>query len=94
VKDVDMRRPSPTPADGLPNAGEIPAATSMAVDEPAPVQRSGRQSPVDPQSYAIDRPLNVTDALSYLDAVKSQFHDQPDVYNQFLDIMKEFKHEL
>ena len=40
------------------------------------------------------RALNVTDALSYLDAVKAQFHDQPDVYNFFLDIMKEFKNEL
>ncbi|KAF9226177.1 hypothetical protein BS17DRAFT_776836 [Gyrodon lividus] len=38
-----------------------------------------------------ERPLNVTDALSYLDAVKVQFQDQPDVYNQFLDIMKDFK---
>jgi len=38
-----------------------------------------------------DRQLNVTDALSYLDAVKVQFHDRPDVYNVFLDIMKDFK---
>ncbi|KAF7312188.1 HDAC-interact domain-containing protein [Mycena indigotica] len=35
--------------------------------------------------------LNVSDALSYLDAVKTQFHEQPDTYNQFLDIMKSFK---
>lgn len=57
-------------------------------------QRSRRQSPMDPHSYAaIDRPLNVTDALTYLDAVKSQFQDKPDVYNHFLDIMKEFKNE-
>lgn len=40
-----------------------------------------------------DRPLNVTDALSYLDAVKVQFQDKPDVYNHFLDIMKDFKSE-
>ena len=39
----------------------------------------------------MSRPLNVTDALGYLDAVKSQFQDKPDVYNQFLDIMKDFK---
>lgn len=38
-----------------------------------------------------ERPLNVTDALSYLDAVKNKFADQPNVYNHFLDIMKEFK---
>ena len=31
------------------------------------------------------------DALSYLDQVKVQFHEQPDVYNKFLDIMKDFK---
>ena len=41
-----------------------------------------------------NRPLNVTDALSYLDAVKVQFYDKPDVYNHFLDIMKDFKSQM
>ena len=40
------------------------------------------------------RPLNVSDALGYLDAVKLQFQDQPDVYNHFLDIMKDFKSQV
>lgn len=31
------------------------------------------------------------DALSYLDQVKVRFVDQADVYNRFLDIMKDFK---
>ncbi|VDO65515.1 unnamed protein product [Heligmosomoides polygyrus] len=35
--------------------------------------------------------LQVEDALSYLDQVKTQFADQPNVYTQFLDIMKDFK---
>lgn len=35
--------------------------------------------------------LQLQDALTYLDQVKVQFHDQPDVYNRFLDIMKDFK---
>jgi paired amphipathic helix protein Sin3a len=35
--------------------------------------------------------LKVEDALSYLDQVKFQFERQPEVYNQFLDIMKDFK---
>ncbi|XP_030622002.1 paired amphipathic helix protein Sin3a isoform X2 [Chanos chanos] len=35
--------------------------------------------------------LKVEDALSYLDQVKLQFGNQPQVYNDFLDIMKEFK---
>lgn len=33
----------------------------------------------------------LNDALSYLDQVKVQFSDKPDVYNKFLDIMKDFK---
>ena len=40
------------------------------------------------------RPLNITDALSYLDAVKTQFQNEPDVYNHFLDIMKNFKNHM
>lgn len=35
--------------------------------------------------------LKVEDALSYLDKVKYKFNNQPQVYNDFLDIMKEFK---
>ncbi|XP_065661588.1 paired amphipathic helix protein Sin3a isoform X2 [Hydra vulgaris] len=35
--------------------------------------------------------LKVEDALSYLDQVKLQFGNKPQVYNEFLDIMKEFK---
>jgi len=35
--------------------------------------------------------LKVEDALSYLDQVKLQFVGHPQVYNDFLDIMKEFK---
>lgn len=37
------------------------------------------------------RQLKVEDALAYLEQVKTQFMDSPHVYNQFLDIMKEFK---
>jgi paired amphipathic helix protein Sin3a len=35
--------------------------------------------------------ISSKDALSYLDQVKVQFADHPDVYNRFLDIMKDFK---
>jgi paired amphipathic helix protein Sin3a len=75
-----------------------PHAVTAVSDEislpPTTSQRSRRPSPMDPQSYSSpDRPLNVKDALSYLDAVKVKFQEQPDVYNHFLDIMKEFKNE-
>lgn len=42
-------------------------------------------------STSFYRPLNVKDALSYLDQVKIQFYNQAEVYNNFLDIMKDFK---
>ncbi|KAF8067547.1 histone deacetylase complex, SIN3 component [Lyophyllum atratum] len=78
-----------------------PPTTPIIIDEmPAlagPSHRLERPPPPEMQSYGpgpLDRPLNVTDALGYLDAVKVQFSDQPNVYNQFLDIMKEFKNEL
>ncbi|KAI0313378.1 hypothetical protein OF83DRAFT_558985 [Amylostereum chailletii] len=48
----------------------------------------------DAQTTANERQLNVNDALTYLDAVKAQFNDRPDVYNVFLDIMKEFKSQV
>lgn len=35
--------------------------------------------------------MELQDALSYLDQVKVRFSDMPDVYNRFLDIMKDFK---
>lgn len=31
-------------------------------------------------------------AFEFLDRVKNVYHNQPEVYNQFLDIMKDFKH--
>jgi hypothetical protein len=34
---------------------------------------------------------NDTDDLSYLDSVKIQLHDRPDLYNIFMDIMKDYK---
>nr|XP_040018893.1 SIN3 transcription regulator family member Aa [Gasterosteus aculeatus aculeatus] len=43
-----------------------------------------------PQGQQFQR-LKVEDALSYLDQVKLQFGNHPQVYNDFLDIMKEFK---
>jgi len=42
------------------------------------------------QHQAFQR-LKVEDALAYLDKVKLQFGNVPAVYNDFLDIMKEFK---
>ncbi|KAF8226309.1 hypothetical protein L208DRAFT_1302590 [Tricholoma matsutake] len=55
----------------------------------SPVGSSAAQA-----SPEMNRALNVTDALSYLDAVKVQFNEKPEVYNRFLDIMKDFKSQV
>ena len=68
-------------------ASQVPTSLSQVADMPNDLAI--------PSAPAVaERPLNVTDALSYLDAVKVQFQEQPDVYNHFLDIMKDFKSQL
>ena len=89
--------------DSLTGASSRPRSRPTSTKpEPAPVENgNGNGTPTVPASNsaqgngnANNRPLNVTDALSYLDAVKVQFHDKPDVYNHFLDIMKDFKSQM
>ncbi|KAK7204077.1 hypothetical protein BZA70DRAFT_281422 [Myxozyma melibiosi] len=70
-----QQQPGQHPLGGGPGLGLGPSSASAA-------------SQIAAASY---RPLNVKDALSYLDQVKVQFQNQPDVYNRFLDIMKDFK---
>jgi paired amphipathic helix protein Sin3a len=66
----------------------VPSAPHTPYPQPTPTPTAEQQQQ---QQSASDRTLNVTDALSYLDAVKVRFSEQPDVYNHFLDIMKDFK---
>lgn len=72
------------------NAGTNQVITTM----PANVISSAQPQPPPPpppQGQAQFQRLKVEDALSYLDQVKFRFGNQPQVYNDFLDIMKEFK---
>lgn len=80
---IAVSNPTPAPSIMGPPA---PTLSKPSTPAPIPVQAAA--------AAAVERPLNVTDALSYLDAVKMQFQDQPDVYNHFLDIMKDFKSQL
>ncbi|KAF8314690.1 hypothetical protein DL93DRAFT_971886 [Clavulina sp. PMI_390] len=41
-----------------------------------------------------ERPIDVKDALSYLDIIKASFKDWPQVYSQFLGIMRNFKDKI
>lgn len=81
-------------ADKSPLLQSAPVDESRPESEPARPEEQPSEALEAPDDSEAARPLNVTDALSYLDAVKIQFHDQPDVYNHFLDIMKEFKSQL
>lgn len=92
---------SPTPAPPLPrNDVRLPPISYVEVQaqvtvSDVDVQPADFSQPLQPPTLSVapatERALNVTDALSYLDAVKVQFQHQPDVYNYFLDIMKDFK---
>jgi histone deacetylase complex regulatory component SIN3 len=54
-------------------------------------QQQQQQPPQPPQQHPGVRELRVEDALMYLDDVKAEFKDRPDVYTEFLGIMKNFK---
>ncbi|KAF8518600.1 paired amphipathic helix, partial [Gautieria morchelliformis] len=72
-----------------------PALATTSTHSPIP-SSSPPPAPSAPPSAGTtgDRPLNVSDALGYLDEVKNRFQDRPDVYNHFLDIMKDFKSQV
>jgi hypothetical protein len=80
-------RPAPGPSAPLPS---VSAATHTPGRAATPPSAAGMMASAS-QSTTSYRPLNVKDALTYLDQVKVQFQERPDVYNKFLDIMKDFK---
>lgn len=53
--------------------------------------RTGRPPAASTSESTSERVLNVNDAMTYLDAIKKQFAGNQDVYNEFLNIMKDFK---
>jgi paired amphipathic helix protein Sin3a len=91
----------PTPSQPPPSSQQQQQQSQQQAQQPQPQppqqaqqqsqQASSVQQAQPQQQQASYRPLNVKDALTYLDQVKIQFSEQPDVYNRFLDIMKDFK---
>lgn len=61
----------------------LPTTNTVAYPQPVPSQMQAQQ--------AMSRQVKFENALDFLDQVKLQFAKQPRVYNQFLDIMKDFK---
>jgi paired amphipathic helix protein Sin3a len=79
------------PDPGAPAQAFEPAPEDMGTVPPAPIAAgpAAEDAPIDGLGQ-----LTVTDALSYLDAIKVQFADQPDVYERFLAVMKDFRNQL
>lgn len=97
---VNASRLPPLPPQGdLSGKSPLPPTTSSPAVRPGPlvdasVAINGICFTQDQQDAHPERQLNVSDALTYLDNVKVQFQNRPDVYNRFLDIMKDFKSQL
>ena len=76
--------------------GALRPFAQQAAQQLAPQQLLGFSNsgtPQQPPNGALSQgqqPI-LNDALSYLDQVKVRFQHEPDVYNRFLDIMKDFK---
>lgn len=70
--------PQPTQQSQAPPGGSGPTPAAAAATLPS-------------MSFNHGRELKVEDALLYLDQVKLEFGDRPRIYNQFLEIMKNFK---
>ncbi|RQM05870.1 hypothetical protein DH86_00002181, partial [Scytalidium sp. 3C] len=96
---INHQPPSNMPISGPPGPG-VPGFGGPLQQDPARMQQipfggqmtPGHQMPAGAPALGQggQQPI-LNDALSYLDQVKVQFADQPDVYNRFLDIMKDFK---
>ncbi|KAM0754468.1 hypothetical protein T439DRAFT_345411 [Meredithblackwellia eburnea MCA 4105] len=82
---------SSTTAAGTPAPGSATASAPALGAKEQPVTPTPAPAPAPATGNHPFRPLNVKDALSYLDRVKVTFNDQSEVYDRFLTIMKEFK---
>ncbi|KAJ3525077.1 hypothetical protein NMY22_g10725 [Coprinellus aureogranulatus] len=77
---------------------QVPLPTTQSALSPALSKRAHlpprTSQPVYRSAQEMSRPLNIKDALGYLDAVKEEYKDRRDVYERFLDTMKDFKNNV
>jgi len=60
-------------------------------ERPAQMKRGRPDHEAQPPPKKLNAGPKVKDAMGYLEKVKQKFSQKPQVYNQFLDIMKDFK---
>lgn len=73
---------------------EAPEASSSSTTSAAPPIAQAQELESEgsaPRKSSSYKELKVEDALLYLDQVKLEFSDKPHIYNEFLEIMKNFK---
>lgn len=101
---MDVVVSTASPAAGLPTMAGLPTRPPAPISGPvgvggvAGVANGGAgagptTAPQQPQATGAQeyRQVKFENALDFLDQVKLQFATQPNVYNQFLAIMKDFK---
>jgi len=75
--------------------GKPPIQTNSNMTHDMRFNVNPQPPPNQPMQDSYRGELKVKDALDYLDKVKLEFGDRPRIYNEFLDIMKNFKaHEI
>ena len=68
----------------------LPGSASAA----APPPQAGAAPPAQPQQPSgVNQKLTTNDALVYLKAVKDKFQDKREKYEEFLEVMRDFKSE-
>lgn len=80
-----------SPNNAIRHVPQQPNIGSLATAQQQPPPPQPQPQPNCPTGQEKFQRLKVEDALGYLDQVKFKFGSQPQVYNDFLDIMKEFK---
>ena len=84
----------------LPTSSQNDPATASQLHDPLKMSGAGedlqelRLERVERQDSHPDRTRDITDAMRYLDDVKTRFQDRPDVYYGFMDILRDFKRNL
>ncbi|KAL9182866.1 hypothetical protein ACHAXT_004145, partial [Thalassiosira profunda] len=90
-----LQEPGPGATDNPtgPDTGmdQIPGPSLEDMDKHTVVTTPGGPPPPPGTAPGLGRELKVEDALLYLDQVKMEFGDRPRIYNEFLEIMKNFK---
>ena len=80
------------PADAAANAAvsDANAGTPAEGEEPEGDEAVDDAAAANATDMAVE-PVPVEDALLYLDQVKAEFRDEPEIYNEFLEIVKSFR---